>query len=62
MVKIESRPQTNDYQQCRRRTAFGSESYSGRLMWGSRVQASSGSQKFGYLKIVVTNKKSEYEW
>lgn len=30
MVKIEPRPQTNDYQQCRKRTAFGNENYSGK--------------------------------
>ena len=29
MVKRKSRPRTNDYQQCRKRTAFGSENYSG---------------------------------
>ena len=46
MVKIESRPQTNDYQQCRKRTAFGSESYSGTLITGSEGSSPPGVTKF----------------
>ena len=60
MVKRESRPQTNDYQQCRKRTAFGSESYSGKLMWGSRVRASQGSQNLKE-NLKMFGRKTEYE-